>query len=1192
LTSRNKQIVAASAVTTVNIAVAVVINVLTSNWSWLVFLALAALSMTWIGLEIWRAAPRRTGGGSFSAPALPGDHGQWVPRPELSGPIVRSLVAGRARKVGITTGLVGAGGFGKTTLAAQVYEDPEVKAAFDYRQWVTVGQEVAGVALADAINDISERIDGQRPGLTSPDQAGIRLGELLAAQGRSLLVVDDVWTTEQLRPFLNAGRGAALLVTTRIPDVLGDVPPFRVDQMSPDQAYKLVMAGLPGLPEALGLRLLEITERWPLALALTNAALRRSARDGADVAATATNLLRRLQELGPAALDVTVAASRDRTVGATLESSLSVLGHRRDRVVDLALFPEDSDIPADLVVLLWQRIAGMSPDDGRQLCQDLAELSLVTWTDNHTRLRMHDVILAYLRHECGLARLQRLHNELLDAVAATLTPAGETVPWWDLPASADYLWRTLAYHLTAAGRASDLAALTTTPLWVIRKLRRFGPVPVAEDLTTVSTETAKELGGFLDQMGHLLIPGTPEHSVVNALALRLPPSPAFDEMRDAALDELAGQPRLIPMHDLPDLPDPALNRVLSGHDRGIDACFFTPAGDTVVSVAGDGTRLWDTETGQLIRLIEEASTGGSDSVALSPKGDLLAVEGPRPQTVALWDTETWQRRFVFELSDWLSSVCFSADGRMVIGAVDDHTIRIWDVRSGRLLNSIKTSDRVNACAGLVDGMILGLEGEGLKLWDPVTGGRQALSPTDTSLGYNLAISPDQGRAAIPCTDGLIICAPAHAAEPPMTLHHHEDLVVAAFSPDGKVLATGDEVGLVVLWEVDRWLPTGQIEAHRAAIADLAWAPDSSALASASADRSVRLWNVALAKTGNSGGRQLGGVAEGCVAARDGSWVAVQRRESITIYDAGSGRPQTELGYADVSSMASVGDAALSAELISAVMISGPDNWQASRKLSNPANRYINEVISGGSLVGATDFNNLIMLWDIEAWVPPVLLTVDKFGVHPHDTPPTESKSVLARLNRLLLSSRRRRGFSRRRFNRWLSQLDHWLDPLLRWQGVRAGDVSVKIAPDGSWLAIAVDNAVHIVASGTWQTITTLRFEGDDVAVIEAVPNGSRLAINVDDNIQLWDTDTWTKDSEFADDFESGVSVTEQSWSPNGTWLATVADDNTLRIHQLPEARCLAELRLDSDLVDCAWLDNDRLIVVGGQAVYWFHWLPA
>jgi len=102
-----------------------------------------------------------------------------VPRPELTGRIVRSLLATKVRKVGITTGLAGAGSFGKTTLAAEACARPEVKAAFDWIDWVTVGRETRGAALADAINDISENVDGQRPGLTSPEQAGVRLGELL-----------------------------------------------------------------------------------------------------------------------------------------------------------------------------------------------------------------------------------------------------------------------------------------------------------------------------------------------------------------------------------------------------------------------------------------------------------------------------------------------------------------------------------------------------------------------------------------------------------------------------------------------------------------------------------------------------------------------------------------------------------------------------------------------------------------------------------------------------------------------------------------------------------------------------------------------------------------------------------------------------------------------------------------------------
>jgi len=132
-----------------------------------------------------------------------------------------------------------------------------------------------------------------------------------------------------------------------------DADTVDVDQMNHAQARELVTGGIVGLPEPLGEQLLDLTGRWPLALGLANAALRRAVRDGADVEETAQRLLRRLRDLGPAALDVTVEIRRDRAVAATLESSLGVLGDLRERVVELAMFPEDTEIPAIMAVRLW-----------------------------------------------------------------------------------------------------------------------------------------------------------------------------------------------------------------------------------------------------------------------------------------------------------------------------------------------------------------------------------------------------------------------------------------------------------------------------------------------------------------------------------------------------------------------------------------------------------------------------------------------------------------------------------------------------------------------------------------------------------------------------------------------------------------------------------------------------------------------
>jgi hypothetical protein len=60
--------------------------------------------------------------------------------------------------------------------------------------------------------------------------------------------------------------------------------------------------------------------------------------------------------------------------------------------------------------------------------------------------------------------------------------------------------------------------------------------------------------------------------------------------------------------------------------------------------------------------------------------------------------------------------------------------------------------------------------------------------------------------------------------------------------------------------------------------------------------------------------------------------------------------------------------------------------------------------------------------------------------------------------------------------------------------------------------------------------------------------------------------------------------------PDGSCVAAIFDDNTLRIRDVVMEVTLAELRLDSDLSACAWLGSDRLVVLGGYAVYRFTWV--
>jgi len=66
----------------------------------------------------------------------------------------------------------------------------------------------------------------------------------------------------------------------------------------------------------------------------------------------------------------------------------------------------------------------------------------------------------------------------------------------------------------------------------------------------------------------------------------------------------------------------------------------------------------------------------------------------------------------------------------------------------------------------------------------------------------------------------------------------------AFSPDGKILATGNDNGAIQLWDAATQQPITVFTATPGPITSVAFSPDGKTLASATADHTVALWDVA------------------------------------------------------------------------------------------------------------------------------------------------------------------------------------------------------------------------------------------------------------------------------------------------------------------------------------------------------------
>ena len=115
---------------------------------------------------------------------------------------------------------------------------------------------------------------------------------------------------------------------------------------------------------------------------------------------------------------------------------------------------------------------------------------------------------------------------------------------------------------------------------------------------------------------------------------------------------------------------------------------------------------------------------GFNSVTISPDGKTLAY-GSLDNTIKIWDVGTGELKDTLEgHNDAVGSVTISADGKTLASGGDDNTIKIWDVGTGELKHTLEGhNSSVRSVTISADGKTLasGSDDSTIKIWDLGTG---------------------------------------------------------------------------------------------------------------------------------------------------------------------------------------------------------------------------------------------------------------------------------------------------------------------------------------------------------------------------------------------------------------------------------------------------------------------------------------
>jgi WD40 repeat protein len=567
------------------------------------------------------------------------------------------------------------------------------------------------------------------------------------------------------------------------------------------------------------------------------------------------------------------------------------------------------------------------------------------------------------------------------------------------------------------------------------------------------------------------------------------------------------------------------------------------------------------KTGECERTLEghEAEVLGCAS---TPDGKQV-VSASADKTLKVWDVTTGRELATLDGHQgrvWSCAVM--PDGQRAVSASADQTLRVWDVETGRELAILRGHEgEVNACAVTPDGtrLVSASDDKTLRVWDTTLWKELLTLQGHQDRVNGCAVTPDGRLVVSASADGTVKIWDLQTGQELATLESHEEeehelernREVLGCTVDGTrvVAATADKT--LKVWDVTTRAELATLEGHKDKVGDCVLMPDGRRVVSASSDETLKVWDMAARRelvTLEGHAREV----NGCAVTPDGKRVvSASGDRTLKVWEVGAGRGRPPLpghkGRVLGCAVTPDGRRMVSASVDETLHVWDVRTGRVLATLKGHEGKVNGCAVTpdGRFVVSASD-DGTLMVWDAETGTVLATLEGHSDRVRGCALLPDGRRVVSASDDKTLMVWDLDTG-------QVLSTLGGE-DP--EGEGHKSAVTGCAVLPVGHVVSASDDGTLKVWDVETETALVTLDAHEAGASGCAVLPDGRVVSTSNDGTLKVWNVQT-------QNELGTLTGHTKKVWGcaalPDGTRAVSASEDGTLKVWNVDSGQCLHTL---------------------------------